>query len=152
MKKNLIAVTALTFILASCNEVARKNSIEETSNPQIHVDHHHDKFNMNPSYTFMSISTAKPGKLDDLVRIASKPSEWMDQHLDGLIARQVSVDSSRNSVVVWVAFDSRETLYNHLKTEQGKSEHGDQAEMDSIIDTFHMYDLTPKSQRLFPKH
>ena len=102
-------------------------------------------------YTFMSVSTAKPGKLDDLVRIASRPSEMMDKKLDGVIARQVSVDRERNSVVVWVTFDSKETLYNYLETKEGQEDHGDQAEMDTIIDTFVMYDLEPKSQRLTPK-
>jgi hypothetical protein len=109
-------------------------------------------FNIHPTYTFMSISTAKPGKLDDLVQIASKPSELMDKKLEGLLARQVSVDTARNSVIVWATFDKKETLYNHLMTEEGQNEHGDQAEMDSIIETFTMYDLTPKSQRFIPKN
>ena len=103
-------------------------------------------------YTFMSVSTAKPGKLDDLVRIASSPSEMMDEKLDGLIARQVSVDRERNSVVVWVTFDSKETLYNYLETREGQEEHVGQTKMDTIIDTFVMYDLEPKSQRLNPKN
>lgn len=76
----------------------------------------------------------------------------MDEHVDGLIARQVSVDTARNSVVVWATFDRKNTLYDHLATEQGQNEHGNQAEMDSIIETFTMYDLSPKSQRLIPKH
>ncbi len=76
----------------------------------------------------------------------------MDEHVDGLIARQVSVDTARNSVVVWATFDRKNTLYDHLAIEQGQNEHGDQAEMDSIIETFTMYDLSPKSQRLIPKH
>ena len=146
MKKLLIGIFALSAIVTSCSESSSEDST------QINSDAHHEMFDMNPTYTFMSISTAKPGKLDDLVRIASEPSELMDEHLDGLIARQVSVDTSRNSVVVWVAFDNIETLYNHLETEQGKKEHGDQAEMDSIIETFTMYDLSPQSQRLIPKH
>ncbi len=140
---------ALAAIASSFSQSSTEDKTQETSN----ANHgHHAKSDMNPTYTFMSISTAKPGKLDDLVRIASAPSELMDEHLDGLIARQVSVDTARNSVVVWVTFDSKETLYNHLETEQGQKEHGDQAEMDSIIATFTMYDLTPKSQRLTPKH
>jgi hypothetical protein len=104
---------------------------------------------MKPTYTFVSVSTARPGRLDDLIRIASAPSEKMDGKLDGLLARQVSVDRDRNAVVVWVAFDRKETLYNYLETEQGKSDHGeDDEDMASIIDTFEMYDLSPVSQRL----
>ncbi|CAG5077518.1 hypothetical protein [Parvicella tangerina] len=150
MKKLLIGIIALSAIVTSCSQASNGEHNEEIANAQ--HDAHHDNIDMNSTYTFMSISTAKPGKLDDLVRIASEPSELMDEHLDGLIARQVSVDTSRNSVVVWVAFDNKETLYNHLETEQGKKEHGDQAEMDSIIETFTMYDLSPQSQRLIPKH
>ena len=153
MKKLIIGITAITVMAASCNQNEETESInikQHNSLDDIHA--HHDMINMNPGYTFMSISTAKPGKLDDLVRIASAPSELMDEHLEGLIARQVSVDTARNSVIVWVTFDSKETLYNHLKTEEGKNEHGDQAEMDSIIETFTMYDLVPQSQRLIPKH
>lgn len=157
MKELLIVIIALSAIVTSCSESSSEDSTQ--INSDVHHDAHHDvhhdhheMFEMNPTYTFMSISTAKPGKLDDLVRITSEPSELMDEHLDGLIARQVSVDTARNSVVVWVAFDNKETLYNHLETEQGKQEHGDQAEMDSIIETFTMYDLSPQSQRLIPKH
>lgn len=150
MKKLFIGMIALVAIATSYSQSSSEDTTRETST--VTYDTHHGKFDLNPTYTFMSISTAKPGKLDDLIRIASKPSELMDEHLDGLIARQVSVDTARNSVVVWATFDSRETLYNHLKTEQGQNEHGDQAEMDSIIETFTMYDLSPKSQRLIPKH
>lgn len=153
MKKLFIGIIALTAVGSSCSRSSAEDPVNETSQAE-HDAHHelHEQMKMDPAYTFMSISTAKPGKLDDLVRIASKPSELMDEHVDGLIARQVSVDTARNSVVVWVAFESKETLYDHLKTEKGKKEHGDQAEMDSIIETFTMYDLTPKSQRLVPKH
>ena len=101
-----------------------------------------------PTYTFVSISTAKPGRLDDLARIASRPSELLDQAIDGLIARQVSVDRDRNTVVVWATFDSKETLYDYLDTEQGKHDHGDEAEMNEIIDTFTQFDLVPVSGRL----
>lgn len=103
----------------------------------------------NPTYTFVSVSTAKPGRLDDLIRIASKPSEKMDKKLDGLIARQVGVDRARNSVIVWVTFDKKETLYNFLETEQGKDDHGENEDM-SCIDTFVMYDLKPVSGRIHP--
>ncbi|TNE77549.1 MAG: hypothetical protein EP333_00690 [Bacteroidetes bacterium] len=143
MRKLLMGMLALATITLSCSR-----SIVGNTNQDPHHEHWH---NMNSTYTFMSISTAKPGKLNDLVRIASEPSELMDKHVAGLLARQVRVDTARNSVVVWVAFDSKETLYNYLATEQGQNEHGDQAEMDSIIETFTMYDLSPKSQRLLPK-
>ena len=36
----------------------------------------------------------------------------MDGKVDGLIARQVSVDRDRNTVVVWVTFDRKESLYD----------------------------------------
>jgi heme-degrading monooxygenase HmoA len=99
-----------------------------------------------PTYTFLSVSTAKEGKFDELVRIAREPSEKMEGQVSGMIARQVSEDRERNTVVVWVAFDSKETLYNWLETEKGKAEHGDENEMKEIIETFEMYDLTPVSQ------
>lgn len=134
---NKFLVLAVITVLFSCTTKKEENKMETTF--------------QEPQYTFMSISTAKEGKLDDLIRIASKPSELMDEKIEGLIARQVSVDRERNSVVVWVAFDSKETLYNYLKTDEGKNDHGDQEEMDSIIDTFVMYDLEPKSQRFTPK-
>ena len=69
----------------------------------------------NPTYTFVSISTAKPGKLDDLIRITKGPTMKMDKKSDGLLAYQVSVDKERNSVVVWATYDKKETLYKlHL--------------------------------------
>ncbi len=101
-----------------------------------------------PGYTFVSVSTAKPGKLDDLIKLASEPSEKMEGHVDGMLARQVSVDRGRNTVVVWVTFDKKESLYDWLETEKGKKDHGKGIDMSSIIDTFEMYDLEPKSQRL----
>lgn len=142
-------MVALSAIITSCSESSTGNN-EETASAQHNA--HHDNIEMNSTYTFMSISTAKPGKLDDLVRIASSPSEMMDENLEGLLARQVSVDTARNSVVVWVAFDKKESMMDYLETEQGQNEHGDQAEMDSIIETFTMYNLSPQSQRLIPKH
>lgn len=105
----------------------------------------------NPTYTFVSLSTPKPGKLEELIRITKKPSEKMDLHVEGLIARQVSVDRERNTVIVWATFDSKETLYDYLDTDQGKDEHGENEDMGSIIDTFTMYDLEPINGRLFPK-
>jgi len=105
----------------------------------------------NSTYTFVSVSTAKPGKLDELIRIAKAPSEKMDKKLEGVIARQVGVDRERNSVVVWVTFDKKETLYNFLETEQGKDDHGENEDMESIIESFVMYDLEPVSGRLLPK-
>ena len=107
---------------------------------------------MQPGYTFVSVSTAKPGRLDDLVRIASSPSELMDQTLSGVIARQVGVDRERNAVVVWVTFDNKATLYDYLATPRGKDDHGENdPEMGDIIETFTMYDLDPVSGRLEPR-
>jgi hypothetical protein len=60
-----------------------------------------------PTYTFVSVSTAKPGRLDDLARLASEPSEKMEGNVPGMLARQVSVDRDRNTVVVWVTFARR---------------------------------------------
>ena len=54
-----------------------------------------------PGYTFVSVSTAHPGRLDELAAIARRPSERMDGKVPGLIARQVGVDRERNAVVVW---------------------------------------------------
>ncbi len=105
----------------------------------------------NPNYTFVSISTAKPGMLDELVRIAKAPSEKMDKKIDGLLARQVAVDRERNTVVVWATFDKKETLYNYLETEQGKDDHGENEKMDHIIESFTMYDMEPVSGRLTSK-
>lgn len=104
----------------------------------------------NPTYTFVSVSTAKPGRLDELISIAKAPSEKMDEKLEGVIARQVGVDRERNTVVIWVTFDKKETLYDYLKTSQGKKDHGEDDDM-SCIDTFVMYDLEPISGRLLPK-
>ncbi|MFN3194344.1 MAG: hypothetical protein ACE364_00165 [Chlorobiota bacterium] len=105
----------------------------------------------NPTYTFVSVSTAKPGKLDDLIRIAKAPTMKMDNKSDGLLAYQVSVDKERNSVIVWSTFDNKETLYNFLETEEGKEDHGENEDMESIIESFSMYDLEPVSGRLLPK-
>ncbi len=102
----------------------------------------------SPGYTFVSISTAKPGRLDDLIELAAGPSEKMDGVVDGMIARQVSVDRDRNTVVVWVTFDRKESLYDWLATDRGKQDHGEGQDMSAIIDTFEMYDLVPTSQRL----
>jgi hypothetical protein len=105
----------------------------------------------NPTYTFLSVSTAKPGKLEDLIRIAKAPTVKMDPKTDGLLAYQVSVDRDRNTVIVWSTFDKKETLYNFLKTNQGKDDHGENEDMASIIETFEMYDLEPVSGRILPK-
>ena len=105
----------------------------------------------NPTYSFVSVSKAKPGKLDDLIRIAKAPTLKMDEKSDGLLAYQVSVDEERNAVVVWSTFDKKETLYDFLATDQGKDDHGEDEDMESIIETFVMYDLEPVSGRLLPK-
>lgn len=100
-----------------------------------------------PGYTFVSVSTAQPGRLDELAKIASAPSEKMDGKVAGLLARQVSVDRERNTVVVWVTFDKRESMSAYLDSDQGKKDHGEDDDMSSIA-TFEMYDLTPVSGRI----
>ncbi len=103
---------------------------------------------MQPTYTFMSRSTAKPGRFDDLVRITTSPPAAIDRDTDGVIAYQVAADRDRNSVVVWVTLDRKETMYDYLATEKGQQEHGNEAEMAEIIETFEMFDLTPVAGRL----
>jgi hypothetical protein len=105
---------------------------------------------IEPTYTFVSVSTAKPDRLDDLVAIARVPSEKMEGVVPGMIARQVAVDRERNTVVVWVTFANRADLYDYLATDQGNDDHGDTDDMAEIIETFEMYDLTPISGRLVP--
>lgn len=101
---------------------------------------------MKAGYTFVSISSAKPGRLDDLVTIASKPSEKMEGKVAGLIARQVGVDRERNRVVVWATFDTKASLYDYLSTDQGTNDHEDDSPvMEEVIETFDMYDLEPVS-------
>jgi heme-degrading monooxygenase HmoA len=105
---------------------------------------------VEPGYTFVSVSTAQPGQFDRLVEIARAPSEHMEGKVPGLLARQVSVDRERNAVVVWVAFDRKEALYDWLATAEGEESHtggADEKEMEDVIATFQMYDLTPVSQR-----
>jgi hypothetical protein len=102
---------------------------------------------MKPGYTFVSVSTAEPGRLDELAALASAPSERMDGKVAGLIARQVGVDRARNAVVVWVTFDCKESLYDYLATDDGKADHGEDEDMSSIA-SFEMYDLEPISGRL----
>ena len=106
----------------------------------------------DPTYTFVSVSTAKPGRLNDLIAEASKPSEKMEGKVPGMLARQVSVDRDRNTVVVWVTFAQRSDLYDYLATEQGKDDHGEGNDLTDIIETFEMYDLTPVSGRLVAAH
>lgn len=101
-----------------------------------------------PTYTFVSVSTAKPGQLDALLASARRPSELMDGKVAGLIARQVGIDRPRNAVVVWVTFDRKESLYDYLATEEGKQDHGEHEDLDAIIESFSMYDLEPVSGRL----
>jgi hypothetical protein len=102
-----------------------------------------------PQYTFVSVSKAAPGRLDELIEIARRPSERMDGKVPGLIARQVGVDRERNAVIVWVTFDRKESLYDFLETEEGKRDHGEGGDM-SCIASFEMYDLHPISGRLGP--
>lgn len=102
---------------------------------------------LEPGYTFVSISTAKPGRLDELCRLTRGPSERMEGKVPGMLARQVSVDRERNAVVVWVTFDDKASLYDFLATEEGRQDHGEEEDM-SCIESFTMYDLVPFSQRL----
>ena len=99
------------------------------------------------TYTFVSISTAKQGMLDELIEIASGPTRKMDGKVPGLLAYQVSVDRDRNSVIVWATFDTKNSLYEFLETEQGKDDHGENESMESI-ETFQMFDCEPVSSRL----
>ena len=101
-----------------------------------------------PGYTFTSISTAKPGRLDDLVALARRPSELMEGKVPGMIARQTSVDRDRNTVIVWVTFENRSDLYDYLASPEGQADHGEGEDMSEIIETFQMYDLEPVSSRL----
>ena len=133
---NKVALLAILLLSFSCKQ-KENQKMEKTMN--------------NPTYTFVSVSTAKPGKLEDLIRIAKAPTMKMDKKSDGLLAYQVSVDKERNSVVVWATYDKKETLYNFLETEQGKDDHGENEDMESIIESFVMYDLEPVSGRLLPK-
>lgn len=103
---------------------------------------------MKPSYTFMSRSTAKPGRFDDLVRITTAPPAAIDRDTSGVIAYQVAADRERNSVVVWVTMDAKETMDAYLASPKGQAEHGDAEEMNDIIETFEMFDLTPVAGRL----
>lgn len=102
---------------------------------------------MKAGYTFVSVSTAQPDRLDELAAIAAAPSEKMDGKVPGLLARQVGVDRERNTVVVWATFDSKETLYGYLESDQGKADHGEGEDM-SCIETFEMYDLVPVGGRI----
>jgi hypothetical protein len=103
---------------------------------------------MTPEYTFMSRSTAKHGKLDDLIRITSAPPAALDRDTDGVIAWQVAVDRERNSVVVWTTCRDKAVVYDYLASDKGKANHGDEAEMAEIIETFEMFDMTPVAGRL----
>lgn len=102
------------------------------------------------TYTFVSVSTAKQGMLDELVEIATGPTRKMDGKVPGLLAYQVSVDRDRNTVIVWATFDKKESLYDFLETEEGKDDHGENDSMESIA-TFTMYDCEPVSARLEQK-
>lgn len=103
---------------------------------------------MTPGYTFMSKSTARPGRLEDLVRITSAPPKALDAAADGVIAWQVSVDRDRNTVIVWTTCRDRAVVYDYLATDEGRANHGDEDEMAEIIETFEMFDLTPVTGRL----
>ena len=100
-----------------------------------------------PGYTFVSVSKAVPGRLDELSALARGPSEKMEGKVPGMLARQVGIDRERNAVVVWATFDNKESLYSYLATEEGKADHGEGQDMSSI-ETFEMYDLVPISGRI----
>ena len=102
----------------------------------------------NPTFTFVSVSTAKPGKLDDLVRVASRPNEIMGQKVEGVVGRQVAVDRQRNAVVVWATFAQKEPLYAYLASEEGRRDHGEDQDLSETIDTFQMYEMTPVSGQI----
>ena len=102
------------------------------------------------NYTFVSVSTAKPGRLEELIEIATGPTAKMDGKVLGLIAYQVAVDREQNSVIVWATFDKKETLYGFLSTQQGKDDHGENGSMESI-ETFQMFNCEPVSGRLLIK-
>lgn len=127
----------ITLVLSSCTNLNNQKMEKEIE---------------NPTYTFVSVSTAKPGKLEELIRVAKAPTLKMDKSTDGQLAYQVSVDRERNSVIVWSTYDSKETLYDYLATEQGKDDHGENEDLESIIETFTMYDLEPVSGRLTAKN
>lgn len=101
-----------------------------------------------PTFTFVSVSKAKPGRLDDLVRAASRPNELMGRHVEGVVGRQVAVDRERNTVVVWSTFEQREPLYAYLSSEQGKLDHEGGDDLEAIIESFEMYEMTPVSGQL----
>lgn len=103
---------------------------------------------MQPTYTFMSRSTAKEGKFDDLVRITQSPPAALDRDTDAVLAYQVGADRERNSVVVWVTMSDKKAMDDYLASEHGQAEHGDPAEMEAIIETFEMFDLSPVAGRL----
>ena len=137
-----LALTATLALLCSC---AAPVHTPEAHSP---IDPMTNSTTTEPTYTFVSVSTAKPGKLQALAALASRPGELMDEAIDGVIARQVGVDEARNSVVVWVTLDRKESMDAYLATDQGRADHGEGDDLSSIIDTFQMYDLVPVSGRL----
>lgn len=96
-----------------------------------------------PTFTFVSVSTAKPGQLEELVRVASRPNELMGQKVAGVVARQVAVDRQRNAVVVWATLEDKEPLYAYLASEEGRRDHGEGDDLSAILETFEMYEMTP---------
>ena len=102
----------------------------------------------DPTFTFVSVTTAKPGKLDDLIRVAARPNERMAQNVAGVVARQVSVDRERNAVVVWATFEEKTPLYDYLASDQGKRDHVGDEDLSEIIASFEMYEMTPVSGQL----
>lgn len=102
----------------------------------------------NAGYTFSSVSTAKPGKLDELIKLADRTNALMDGKIPGLLGRQTCVDRDRNTVVVWATFENKSDLYDWMATQDGASAHDSDVDMNEVIETFEMYDLTPVTSRL----
>jgi predicted ABC-type transport system involved in lysophospholipase L1 biosynthesis ATPase subunit len=79
---------------------------------------------MRPTYTFMSRSTAKPGRFEDLVCIAKTPPAALDRDTGGVIAYQVAADREQNSVVVWVTLDRKATMTTTWRRRKGRANTG----------------------------
>lgn len=103
---------------------------------------------MTPNYTFVSKSTAKPGRFDDLLRIVQDPPQTITKNLDGPVLYQVGQDRDRNTVIIWVTMTDKQAMYDYLASPLGQANHGSAEEMDAIIESFEMFDLTPTVQNV----
>ena len=97
------------------------------------------------SYTFVCVATAKPGRLDDLVRLTNQPEESVGGRVPGTIARQVSIDIERSVVTVWVTVSDRRDLHDFVNNGTRHLGDPDAPSMGEIVETFEMYELTPTS-------